>query len=313
MSQQRTSLFPQPPALPAEIERRHGGLQRGRHGRGTSIDRVLAVDIPDAEVELIVVESNSTDATREIVSRYAADPRVRLVLQDAPRGKGAAVREGFEHATGGIILIQDADLEYSVDDYPKLIAPIMAGRSTSRSGPARAGAARPRDGRGARRRARHQRRALGVHLVVQRHLRHEAARPVHDVQGLPERMHRGRRVRRRPLRLRLGARREARPPWIQADRDPGRVQRAFLRRRQEGPLLPRSAHVGRGMPPVPLLLPPRRRVGSAGSPEPEAARPGRTTPQRSPCGAGPAMRWTADVAGVARAGSAAFLGKPSPP
>ena len=84
----------------------------------TAIERVLAVDIPDVDIELVVVESNSTDGTREIVSRYAADPRVRLVLQDAPSGKGAAVREGFAHATGEIILIQDADLEYSVDDYP---------------------------------------------------------------------------------------------------------------------------------------------------------------------------------------------------
>ena len=59
--------------------------------------------------------------------RYADDPRVRLVLQDTARGKGAAVREGFAHATGDIILIQDADLEYSVEDYPKLIAPIVRG------------------------------------------------------------------------------------------------------------------------------------------------------------------------------------------
>ena len=93
----------------------------------TAIERTLAVDIPDVEVELIVVESNSSDGTRAIVSGYAADERVRLVLQDAPRGKGAAVREGFRHATGGIILIQDADLEYSVDDYSKLIAPILRG------------------------------------------------------------------------------------------------------------------------------------------------------------------------------------------
>jgi glycosyltransferase involved in cell wall biosynthesis len=93
----------------------------------TAIERVLGVDIPDTEIELIVVESNSTDGTREVVSRYADDPRVRLVLQDAPRGKGAAVREGFRHVTGGIILIQDADLEYSVDDYPKLIDPIRRG------------------------------------------------------------------------------------------------------------------------------------------------------------------------------------------
>jgi glycosyltransferase involved in cell wall biosynthesis len=94
---------------------------------GTAIERVLAVDIPDVEIELVVVESNSTDGTREIVTAHAEDPRVRLVLQDGPRGKGAAVREGFQHATGDIILIQDADLEYSVDDYPKLIEPIVSG------------------------------------------------------------------------------------------------------------------------------------------------------------------------------------------
>lgn len=93
----------------------------------TAIERTLAVDIPDVAVELIVVESNSSDGTRAIVSRYAADERVRLVLQDAPRGKGAAVREGFQHATGDVILIQDADLEYSVDDYSKLIQPIAQG------------------------------------------------------------------------------------------------------------------------------------------------------------------------------------------
>jgi glycosyltransferase involved in cell wall biosynthesis len=93
----------------------------------TAIERTLAVDIPDVDVELVIVESNSSDGTRAIVSRYAADERVRLVLQDAPRGKGAAVRDGFRHATGDIILIQDADLEYSVADYPKLIQPIMRG------------------------------------------------------------------------------------------------------------------------------------------------------------------------------------------
>jgi glycosyltransferase involved in cell wall biosynthesis len=93
----------------------------------TAVERVLAVDSADLEVELVIVESNSSDGTRAIVSRYAGDERVRLVLQDAPRGKGAAIREGFQHATGGVILIQDADLEYSVDDYPKLLEPIMRG------------------------------------------------------------------------------------------------------------------------------------------------------------------------------------------
>ena len=94
-----------------------------------AIDAVLAVDLPDVEVELIVVESNSSDGTRAVVTRYADHPRVKLVLQDAPRGKGNAVREGLRHASGGIILIQDADLEYSIDDYPILLAPIMDGRA----------------------------------------------------------------------------------------------------------------------------------------------------------------------------------------
>jgi glycosyltransferase involved in cell wall biosynthesis len=93
----------------------------------TTIDEVLGVDLPNVELQLILVESNSTDGTRDIVRGYADDPRVVLVLQDEPRGKGNAVREGFRHATGGIILIQDADHEYSVTDYPALIAPIMAG------------------------------------------------------------------------------------------------------------------------------------------------------------------------------------------
>jgi glycosyltransferase involved in cell wall biosynthesis len=93
----------------------------------TAIERVLGVDIPGVEIELVVVESNSSDGTRAIVARYRDDPRVRLVLQDTARGKGAAVREGFTYATGDIFLIQDADLEYSVHDYHRLIAPIIDG------------------------------------------------------------------------------------------------------------------------------------------------------------------------------------------
>ena len=53
-----------------------------------AIERVLGVDIPGVLIELVVVESNSSDGTRSIVLRYAADPRIRLVLQDTPRGKG---------------------------------------------------------------------------------------------------------------------------------------------------------------------------------------------------------------------------------
>jgi glycosyltransferase involved in cell wall biosynthesis len=94
-----------------------------------AIDRVIALCIADVTIELIVVESNSNDGSREIVKSYADTNGVKVVLQRDPRGKGNAVREGLTHATGSIILIQDADLEYTVDDYPALLAPIIDGRS----------------------------------------------------------------------------------------------------------------------------------------------------------------------------------------
>jgi glycosyltransferase involved in cell wall biosynthesis len=122
----RTSLFPHPPALPLRLSVVMA-VYNEAETVATAIERVLGVEIEGVEIELVIVESNSTDGTREAVSRYAADPRVQLVFQEAPRGKGAAVREGFEHVTGGIVLIQDADLEYSVEDYPKVIEPIMRG------------------------------------------------------------------------------------------------------------------------------------------------------------------------------------------
>ena len=94
---------------------------------GPAIQSVLGLRIPGASIELIVVESNSTDGSRAIVTSYSDDPGVKVVLQENADGKGSAVRTGFEHASGSIILIQDADLEYSVDDYPALLAPILDG------------------------------------------------------------------------------------------------------------------------------------------------------------------------------------------
>ena len=92
-----------------------------------ALTAVLDVQIPGVELQVIVVESNSSDDSRERVRGFASDPRVELVLQDRPRGKGNAVREGLRHVTGDVILIQDADLEYSVDDYPRLVEPIVSG------------------------------------------------------------------------------------------------------------------------------------------------------------------------------------------
>jgi glycosyltransferase involved in cell wall biosynthesis len=94
----------------------------------TLIDRVLEKQIDGVELEIIIVESNSTDGSREDVLRYADHPRVRIVLQERPNGKGNAVRAGLAEATGDIVLFQDADLEYDIDDYDQLIAPIRAYR-----------------------------------------------------------------------------------------------------------------------------------------------------------------------------------------
>ena len=88
------------------------------------IDAVLAKQLK-IDREVIIVESNSTDGTREIVRRYEGRPGVRVVLEDAPRGKGRAVRTGFEHVTGTIVLIQDADFEYDIDDYDALLEPLL--------------------------------------------------------------------------------------------------------------------------------------------------------------------------------------------
>lgn len=93
------------------------------------LDELLAFEYEPVELEIIVVESNSTDGSREIVEKYADEPRVQLVFQDRPKGKGHAVRAGFAAATGDIVLIQDGDLEYRISEYPRLLDPILAGES----------------------------------------------------------------------------------------------------------------------------------------------------------------------------------------
>ncbi len=89
---------------------------------------VLRKRVPDLEIEVVIVESNSTDGTREIACKYKDHPGVRLVLEDKPQGKGHAVRTGLTHATGDYVLIQDADLEYDLEDYDALLEPLTSGR-----------------------------------------------------------------------------------------------------------------------------------------------------------------------------------------
>ncbi len=96
---------------------------------GQVIDAVLAKRLK-IEKEVIIVESNSTDGTRDVVRRYEDRPGVRVVYEDKPRGKGHAVRTGLAHVTGTIVLVQDADFEYDIDDYDALLDPILEHKAT---------------------------------------------------------------------------------------------------------------------------------------------------------------------------------------
>jgi glycosyltransferase involved in cell wall biosynthesis len=78
--------------------------------------------------EIIVVDDGSTDGTRELLRQEENRPGTIVLYHDHNQGKGAAVRTGFDHAAGDILLIQDADLEYDPRDYPMLVRPIEEGR-----------------------------------------------------------------------------------------------------------------------------------------------------------------------------------------
>lgn len=80
--------------------------------------------------EVILVESNSTDGTREIAQSFEGRPGLRIVYEDRPRGKGSAVRRGLSEAQGTIVMIQDADFEYDLDDYDALLEPIVQRRTS---------------------------------------------------------------------------------------------------------------------------------------------------------------------------------------
>jgi glycosyltransferase involved in cell wall biosynthesis len=87
------------------------------------LERVLAVPV---DKELVVVDDCSTDGTWEVLNSID-DPRVRVFRHEVNKGKGSAICTALQHATGDMVIIQDADLEYDPNDYPRLLEPVQSG------------------------------------------------------------------------------------------------------------------------------------------------------------------------------------------
>jgi len=101
-------------------------------------------DVVSFDREIVLVDDGSTDGTRTVLRHLRETPDTLVVFHEENQGKGAAVRTGLENASGDVLLIQDADLEYDPREYPTLLQPILEGRShvvygsRFRGGPTRA-------------------------------------------------------------------------------------------------------------------------------------------------------------------------------
>jgi len=96
-----------------------------------TIEEIISrVNMVHIEKEIILVDDFSTDGTRDRIKEIIQDKEnIKAIYHNRNKGKGAALRTGFEHVTGDIVIIQDADLEYDPNEYPSLLAPILDGRA----------------------------------------------------------------------------------------------------------------------------------------------------------------------------------------
>lgn len=93
------------------------------------IKKVKSVNLNGIKKQIIVIDDCSTDGTKEILKEQATNLVDKLLFHDINKGKGAALRTGFNVASGDIIIIQDADFEYDPNEYPKIINPIIENKA----------------------------------------------------------------------------------------------------------------------------------------------------------------------------------------